>query len=197
MDCCGLLSQPTSTQHLRCIMVTSAFLSVAGFRKSIDDLIIWVDYNLHPDVGALPGMNVPDSWVEVRPRASTFINNPFEATYRGIEFDWQTNFWYLPSVLKGLVLNVNYTLIDSDTEYQAYFIVDSDSLIRQRPPVFFKELRTDSTRVGRLPGPARARCQPDARLRHQGLFDPVLRPVSDEYQYVHQPDQPAFRHDLG
>ncbi|HLE55842.1 MAG TPA: TonB-dependent receptor, partial [Rhodothermia bacterium] len=86
-----------------------------------------------------------------RPRANTFINNPFEATYQGIEFDWQTNFWYLPSLLKGIVLNANYTYLESETTYQAYFIVNSDSLIRPRPPVYFQELRTDCVRVARMP----------------------------------------------
>jgi arylsulfatase A-like enzyme len=47
------------------------------------------------------------------------------------------------------------------------------------------------------PRPARSRCQPDARLRHQGLFGPILRPVPGEYEHFCQPDQPAFRHDLG
>lgn len=125
--------------------------TVAGFHKSIDDLILSVDYLLHPDVGALPGMNVPDVWIEARPRASTSINNPFEATYKGFELDWQTSFWYLPSLLNGLVLSANYTYLQSETEYQAYFIVNSDSLIRRRPPVYLKELKTDSTRTGRMP----------------------------------------------
>ena len=72
-------------------------------------------------MGLLPGMNVPEDWIdEPASRANTYINNPFEATYTGIELDWQTNFWYLPSLLKGLVLNVNYTYIKSETEYQAY-----------------------------------------------------------------------------
>jgi hypothetical protein len=96
-------------------------------------------------------MNIPEEWIDYRPRANTYINNPFEARYTGIELDWQTNFWYLPSIFKGLVLNLNYTHITSETEYQAYFLVDSDSLIRVRPPVYLKELRTDSTRVGRMP----------------------------------------------
>ncbi len=125
--------------------------TVAGFYKSIDDLILWVDYNLHPDVGALPGMNVPEEWIAARPRANTYINNPFEATYRGVEIDWQTNFWYLPSVLKGLVLSANYTYLQSETTYQAYYLVNSDSLIRRRPPVYLKELRTDSVRTARMP----------------------------------------------
>ena len=125
--------------------------TVSGFQKSIDDLILFVEYVLHPDVGALPGMNIPDDWIESRPRASTYINNPFAAKYKGFELDWQTNFWYLPSFLKGLVLSANYTYLESETTYQAFFVVDSDSLIRRRPPVYLKELKTDSTRTARMP----------------------------------------------
>jgi TonB-dependent receptor len=41
-----------------------------------------------------------------------------EASYlRGFELDWQTHFWYLPSVLSGIVLNVNYTQIASEAHY--------------------------------------------------------------------------------
>jgi TonB-dependent receptor len=150
----SLIRPAESTNYDAAISVynnTIGLFTVAGFRKSIDDLILNVDYNLHPDVGVLPGMNIPDEWIEARPRANTSINNPFAAKYRGIEFDWQTNFWYLPSVLKGLVLSANYTYLESETEYQAFFLVDSDSLIRVRPPVYFKEIRTDSTRTARMP----------------------------------------------
>jgi hypothetical protein len=35
----------------------------------------------------------------------------------GLEFDWQTHFWYLPNPFKGLVLNVNYTHVRSEAEY--------------------------------------------------------------------------------
>ncbi len=125
--------------------------SVAAFQKSIDDLILQVSYNLHPDVPLLPGMNVPETWINQRPTADTYINNPFKAKYRGIEFDWQTNFWYLPSFLKGIVLNVNYTHIFSETTYQAYYLVNSKELIRERPPVYRKEVKTDSVRTARMP----------------------------------------------
>ncbi len=47
----------------------------------------------------------------------TFINNEKPAYVRGLEFDWQTNFWYLPKPLNGLVLNLNYTRIASETQY--------------------------------------------------------------------------------
>ncbi len=45
------------------------------------------------------------------------INNPNDATFIGFEASWQTNFWYLPGLWRGLVLNLNYTFIRSKTEY--------------------------------------------------------------------------------
>ncbi len=48
---------------------------------------------------------------------STQINNPTPVNLWGIEAEWQTHFWYLPSVLSGLVMTVNYTHIFSQAEY--------------------------------------------------------------------------------
>jgi len=48
---------------------------------------------------------------------STFINNPNRVDVWGIETEWQTHFWYLPSPLNGLVLNLNYTHIFSKAKY--------------------------------------------------------------------------------
>jgi len=47
----------------------------------------------------------------------TSMNNPNQAKVRGLELDWQTHFWYLPGLLKGLVMNVNYTHISSEAKY--------------------------------------------------------------------------------
>ncbi len=130
-------------------------LTLAGFYKSIDDLIIPANFTVSSLLltGQFPkGINVPNTWYQgVSPTLSTYINNPFEATYKGIEVDWQTNFWYLPSILKGMVLSANYTYIDSETKYQGYYLVDSDSIRTQRPRTYWKVLRTDSVRVGRMP----------------------------------------------
>lgn len=150
----GLLKPAEATNYDAAVSVYNnkvGLFTVAGFHKSISDLILPVSYKLHPDVGPLPGMNVPDDWVNDRPNADTYINNPFDANYRGFELDWQTTFWYLPSVLKGIVLNANYTYLESETTYQSYFIVDSDSLIPGRPPRFAQVLKTDSVRTARMP----------------------------------------------
>jgi TonB-dependent receptor len=54
----------------------------------------------------------------------TFANNKETANLWGIELDWQTNFWYLPSALKGLILNINYTHVFSEAKYPKTFLVD-------------------------------------------------------------------------
>jgi TonB-dependent receptor len=45
------------------------------------------------------------------------VNNPNDASFIGFEVSWQTNFWYLPGLLSGLVLDLNYTFIRSETTY--------------------------------------------------------------------------------
>jgi len=55
----------------------------------------------------------------------TSINNQNRAKVKGIELDWQTHFWYLPGFLRGLVLNVNYTHIFSETNYPRTVFQDS------------------------------------------------------------------------
>ena len=50
-------------------------------------------------------------------RLIQYINNPNRVELWGLESDWQTHFWYLPGVLSGLVLNVNYTHVFSKAQY--------------------------------------------------------------------------------
>ena len=51
---------------------------------------------------------------------SGYINSPDLAKLRGFEAEWQSSFWFLPGVLKGLVLNINYTYTDSNTKYPKF-----------------------------------------------------------------------------
>ncbi len=60
-------------------------------------------------------------------------NNDNLSYVKGIEVDWQTNFWYLPSFLKGIVLNINYTKIISDAKYP---LTEYKSDINPNPPPF-------------------------------------------------------------
>ena len=76
---------------------------------------------------------------------NTWINLDASSTVQGIELDWQTNFWYLPSFLKGIVLSVNYTHIKSETRYPL------QTAVRDGTGPFAPLIFIDSTRVGRMP----------------------------------------------
>lgn len=101
-------------------------VTVSYFTKEISNDIRWYRFN-SVSADSLPeGLNIPDgsdegesNWLSEKPQIDTYINNPYKTYYSGWEFDWQTNFWYLPSLLKGLVLNINYSIIDSEYTYIA------------------------------------------------------------------------------
>lgn len=91
--------------------------TVGGFLKKIDNLI-------YPWSFSKPGLEAEPYYLTNKNPAAhltynidTFINNPFVIDNWGLEFDWQTHFWYLPKPLNGLVLNVNYTYVNSEAEY--------------------------------------------------------------------------------
>lgn len=76
---------------------------------------------------------------------TTWINLDATSFVRGFELDWQTHFWYLPSFLKGMVLNINYTHITSETSYPF------QTAVKQGTGPFAKTVFVDSTRNGRMP----------------------------------------------
>jgi outer membrane receptor protein involved in Fe transport len=72
------------------------------------------------------------------------VNNPEKAYVSGLELSWQTNFWYLPGILKGLVLDINYTILQTTTKYP-YFQsvqigVDTSGFIPQ--PIYGQQYLT-------------------------------------------------------
>jgi TonB-dependent receptor len=125
--------------------------TVSGFYKSIDDLIFQTRYQLRPGIPIMQGWNIPEGWVEANPDVDTYINNQYEAIYKGFELDWQTNFWYLPSFLKGLVLNINFTNISSEIEKQLYYVGKGDFIEGAWPPRR-ENIVIDSSRIARMPG---------------------------------------------
>ncbi len=72
---------------------------------------------------------------------TTAENNKDLSYVRGIELDWQTNFWYLPSFLKGIVLNINYTKLISRTKYP---LTKYTSKVITTPPFLIKEAHDNS-----------------------------------------------------
>ena len=100
--------------------------SVSAFHKDIEDLIFYSAFYYRPGIEIDPALEVPAGWLSSNPQINAYRNNPDPAKYDGFEVEWQTHFRYLPSILKGAVLNVNYTHIYSEMKL-AY-----DSLVTQQ-----------------------------------------------------------------
>ena len=88
-------------------------LSFNGFRKRISGLVFFSTRFLS-DLGEFPDLpQYPGPLYQL----STYINSTIPVDLYGFETEWQTNFWYLPGVLSGFLLNVNYTHIFSEAKY--------------------------------------------------------------------------------
>lgn len=124
---------------------TLGLFSMYGYYKEIDDLVYYMrdyfpnKYGLIVDgpedlEERLIGPDYyNDAYIKSGKILSLPLNNPETAYFRGIEASWQTNFWYLPGLLSGLVLDINYTFINSRTRYPYFESVtvgwDSSSFI--------------------------------------------------------------------
>ncbi len=88
-------------------------LSFSYFTKEIKDLIYSSGrrFITDPSLYALP------SYTEKYQILDYKSNNPYEVLLSGFEIDYQTRFWYLPNLLRGLVFNANYTRTDSEVKY--------------------------------------------------------------------------------
>lgn len=94
--------------------------TVGAFYKNVDGVILSNPYqrrNLPEDV-TWPGEDSDLPRARDTDLITTFSNNPNPADVYGLEFEWQTVFWYLPRPLNSMVLNVNYTRIWSEMDYQ-------------------------------------------------------------------------------
>jgi TonB-dependent receptor len=97
--------------------------TVGGYLKHITDLIYpWNFYvsgagvlNYYPPS---LGATVSNASYQI----STYVNDPYKADIWGLEFDWQTHFWYLPKPFDGLILNVNFTHVFSKAQYPYTFV---------------------------------------------------------------------------
>lgn len=87
-------------------------LSVSGFYKTVEDKIWQRNYKrIRGDEVIYPFG--PNDVVDV----TIWENHPYDITLQGVEFEWQTSFWYLPRPLSYFTLNVNYTYTHSETKY--------------------------------------------------------------------------------
>jgi TonB-dependent receptor len=126
-------------------------LSFGVFYKEIKNFAYSTSYQLRAGKFTLAGRDSINTFNTLGAppiegaQLNTTINSPFIAYIRGIEFDFQTRFWYLPFPLDGLLLGFNYTHINSGTRYSLY-VPDRVGGTRTNPIY----VQVDSSRAGRL-----------------------------------------------
>jgi TonB-dependent receptor len=131
--------------------------TVGGFYKELDNVQLFASifyrnallYNIPiPDSAGLAdlGFSTPTAGQFV----NTTVNNPNPAFIRGLEFDWQTNFWYLPEPFNSLVLDINYTKSTSRMDYRQINNVPTTAIdpVTHRQVVVFNTV--DTIRTARL-----------------------------------------------
>jgi TonB-dependent receptor len=128
--------------------------SIGGYQKTISNFSYYTQYQIYEEARMRPGLESVESITErtgnspqVGAILNTYINTPHDATVRGIEIDFQTRLWYLPGLLHGIVLGVNYTLINSEAIYPWR---DTFTIQNPNPPPRLIPDVVDSTRTGRL-----------------------------------------------
>ncbi len=124
-------------------------LTVGGFWKNIEDKIF--------SRGDMVLTNPEEYGIDKKLKGHLYSNEENSESVsisKGFEVDWQTNFWYLPSFLKGFVLNINFTKIESETVYPNY--VMGRVKIPGQPDWMLKDSLLDKSFSDRLLG------QPDA-----------------------------------
>jgi len=115
--------------------------TIGGFTKNIDDMIFFLGKRIVTDPDEY---DFPDDYKHSE--IYTYANNQHKAKVWGIELDWQTNFWYLPGYLKGLVLNINYTHIFSEAKYPITEVIN-EAVFPWDPPIW---VNVDSSYTSRL-----------------------------------------------
>jgi TonB-dependent receptor len=127
-------------------------LTVSPFWKEIDNLIMFTSvFGMDTSIAKVfPGeLNIPRSWLGSAPQVDTWVNNPSPARYKGIELDWQTHFWYLPSFLQGLIFNLNWTYITSTIDVQKFKVYQTTRYVPPRTYITTSNL-VDTMRTARM-----------------------------------------------
>ncbi len=92
------------------------YLSIDGFYKKAKDVIWTPVYVRTPGEPPIPGFeNIFGKNAVVN--IIQPVNNNYTIFVKGLELDWQTNFWYLPEPFNKFSMYFNYTLMKSATKY--------------------------------------------------------------------------------
>lgn len=109
--------------------------AIGGYRKSIENLIFYKELTLlGQETIDEYNLDLPEEALSTATgkRLDAYFNNPNETLVRGIEAEYQSNFWFLPGVLSGLVFNINYTRAFSEADYP-WGLPDWEQEIRETP----------------------------------------------------------------
>ena len=117
-------------------------LFTAGyFYKKIDNLIVPISYKTK-DASVINNRHALTQ--SALTAIDTWDNLKDPSYVDGFELDWQTHFWYLPSPFNGIVFNINYTKVYSESYYNYIRVKKTGN------PPFYKYTYADTTRSGRL-----------------------------------------------
>jgi TonB-dependent receptor len=128
-------------------------LTIGGFYKTIENFVYGASYRLdaadRANIDTLSRYQViRNGGAVVSPYKEATIyrplNNPYDATVKGLELDFQHNFWYLPAPFNNMVFGINYARIFSKTRYP-FYDVEVQVVGRDRIAVLI-----DSSSSGRL-----------------------------------------------
>lgn len=108
--------------------------TVGGFYKELEN----IDYTLTSRI--IDDTDPTNGYQLTMP-----INAEETSTIKGIEIDLQTNFRFLPSPFNGLLINANYTHINSETFFP-FIVIETLPVFPYTPTVI------DSLRSGPMPG---------------------------------------------
>ena len=115
--------------------VTVYYQYASNYNIPVPDEAIWTDYKLSAPFPTTP--------------ITTNVNNTHPGYIKGLEFDWQTNFWYLPKPFNSIVLDVNYTKSMSEMDYHQ--VLSRDSTYRdERGRLKTINYNVDTIRTARL-----------------------------------------------
>jgi len=115
-----------------------------GFYKKVKNKIWHRTYNRLPDDPPIPGFE-DNAIVSV----TETVNHEYPGYVKGIEFEWQTRFWYLPEPFNHFLLNANFTVLKSETQYPTTRVFTTYEIGDDgRPTVSMN--RIDSTITNRL-----------------------------------------------
>ncbi|MFO7447356.1 MAG: TonB-dependent receptor [Ignavibacteriaceae bacterium] len=89
-------------------------ITLGGFIKNIEDFIFPHTLYLFEASQLQPEW---PSTVRIGGTVNGYINSSNLAKLKGVEVEWQSNFWFLPGALKGLVVAANYTYTHSNLAY--------------------------------------------------------------------------------